>query len=184
MPKLTIRHVTTYHYRQPVAFGEHRMMLRPRASRSPRACASFRAHSVIMWVYDFAPLGLAQFDPIAYIHLCLLVRSTAEQLNRMARVSRAAKNFTPKQGQYLAFIYAYTRLHRSSGRASSGDNQGSLAASKCSLIRSACQSYANTRTNQSKSLCSGTSCGELAFRSNRPDSRSGTSCLGTRKCLV
>jgi transglutaminase-like putative cysteine protease len=30
MPILTIRHVTTYHYRQPVAFGEHRMMQRPR----------------------------------------------------------------------------------------------------------------------------------------------------------
>ena len=30
MPILAIRHVTTYHYRQPVAFGEHRMMLRPR----------------------------------------------------------------------------------------------------------------------------------------------------------
>src|SRR5215212_6520849 len=30
MPILTIRHVTTYHYRQPVAFGQHRMMLRPR----------------------------------------------------------------------------------------------------------------------------------------------------------
>ena len=30
MPILTIRHVTTYQYRQPVAFGEHRMMLRPR----------------------------------------------------------------------------------------------------------------------------------------------------------
>src|SRR6202043_1942039 len=30
MPILTIRHVTTYHYKQPVAFGEHRMMLRPR----------------------------------------------------------------------------------------------------------------------------------------------------------
>lgn len=30
MPILTVRHVTTYHYRQPVAFGEHRMMLRPR----------------------------------------------------------------------------------------------------------------------------------------------------------
>jgi len=30
MPTLTIRHVTTYHYRRPVAFGEHRMMLRPR----------------------------------------------------------------------------------------------------------------------------------------------------------
>jgi transglutaminase-like putative cysteine protease len=30
MPILTIKHVTTYHYKQPVAFGEHRMMLRPR----------------------------------------------------------------------------------------------------------------------------------------------------------
>jgi transglutaminase-like putative cysteine protease len=30
MPILTVKHVTTYHYRQPVAFGEHRMMLRPR----------------------------------------------------------------------------------------------------------------------------------------------------------
>ena len=29
----------------------------------------------------------------------------------MAGVSRAAKNFTPKQGQYLAFIHLYTRLH-------------------------------------------------------------------------
>jgi transglutaminase-like putative cysteine protease len=30
MPVLTVRHVTTYRYKQPVAFGEHRMMLRPR----------------------------------------------------------------------------------------------------------------------------------------------------------
>lgn len=30
MPIFIIRHVTTYHYRRPVAFGEHRMMLRPR----------------------------------------------------------------------------------------------------------------------------------------------------------
>jgi repressor LexA len=30
----------------------------------------------------------------------------------MSNVSRPAKTFTPKQGQYLAFIYAYTRLHR------------------------------------------------------------------------
>jgi Mn-dependent DtxR family transcriptional regulator len=35
-----------------------------------------------------------------------------EQLNRMAGVSLAAKIFTPKQGQYLAFIHLYTRLHR------------------------------------------------------------------------
>ncbi|CAN5164769.1 transglutaminase family protein [soil metagenome] len=32
MPILTISHVTTYRYRQPVAFGEHRVMVRPRES--------------------------------------------------------------------------------------------------------------------------------------------------------
>jgi hypothetical protein len=36
MPSLTIHHVTTYRYRQPVAFGEHRMMLRPRDSHDQR----------------------------------------------------------------------------------------------------------------------------------------------------
>jgi Mn-dependent DtxR family transcriptional regulator len=30
----------------------------------------------------------------------------------MSEVSRPAKNFTPKQGQYLPYIYTYTRLHR------------------------------------------------------------------------
>ena len=30
MPILSIEHVTSYRYYQPVAFGEHRMMLRPR----------------------------------------------------------------------------------------------------------------------------------------------------------
>jgi transglutaminase-like putative cysteine protease len=33
---LTIKHITTYRYRQPVAFGEHRMMLRPRDSHDQR----------------------------------------------------------------------------------------------------------------------------------------------------
>jgi transglutaminase-like putative cysteine protease len=36
MPSLTIRHVTIYRYRQPVAFGEHRMMLRPRDSHDQK----------------------------------------------------------------------------------------------------------------------------------------------------
>lgn len=30
----------------------------------------------------------------------------------MAGVSPSAKSFTPKQGQYLAFIHLYMRLHR------------------------------------------------------------------------
>jgi transglutaminase-like putative cysteine protease len=36
MAVLTIRHITTYRYFQPVAFGEHRMMLRPRDSHDQR----------------------------------------------------------------------------------------------------------------------------------------------------
>jgi transglutaminase-like putative cysteine protease len=36
MPVLQVRHVTTYRYKQPVAFGEHRMMLRPRDSHDQR----------------------------------------------------------------------------------------------------------------------------------------------------
>lgn len=32
----------------------------------------------------------------------------------MAGVSPSARPFTPKQGQYLAFIHLYTRLHRRS----------------------------------------------------------------------
>ncbi|MBC7801880.1 MAG: transglutaminase family protein [Gemmatimonadaceae bacterium] len=36
VPTLTVRHRTTYRYRRPVAFGEHRMMLRPRDSQDQR----------------------------------------------------------------------------------------------------------------------------------------------------
>jgi len=43
---------------------------------------------------------------------CLRDRGTHQQLNRMAGVSPSAKTFTPKQGQYLAFIHLYTGLHR------------------------------------------------------------------------
>ena len=33
MPRLTIHHKTEYRYTHPVAFGEHRIMLRPREGR-------------------------------------------------------------------------------------------------------------------------------------------------------
>ena len=36
MPFLTINHVTTYRYARPVAFGEHRIMMRPRESYDQR----------------------------------------------------------------------------------------------------------------------------------------------------
>ena len=40
MSILSIRHVTTYHYRRAVAFGEHRMMLRPRDDDDQRIIES------------------------------------------------------------------------------------------------------------------------------------------------
>jgi transglutaminase-like putative cysteine protease len=36
MPVLAVQHVTTYRYKQPVSFGEHRMMLRPREGHDQR----------------------------------------------------------------------------------------------------------------------------------------------------
>jgi DNA-binding MarR family transcriptional regulator len=47
-----------------------------------------------------------------FIRAPLLAGGTDEQLNRMAGVSPSANTFTPKQGQYLAYIHLYTRLHR------------------------------------------------------------------------
>src|SRR5216683_1573484 len=40
MTILTVRHITTYRYKQPVSFGEHRMMLRPRESHDQRLLES------------------------------------------------------------------------------------------------------------------------------------------------
>jgi hypothetical protein len=36
IPILSVRHVTTYRYRQPVAFGEHRILFRLRDSYDQR----------------------------------------------------------------------------------------------------------------------------------------------------
>ncbi len=46
MPVLSVQHVTTYRYRRPVGFGEHRMMFRPRDSADQR---------VVSWSVDIAP---------------------------------------------------------------------------------------------------------------------------------
>jgi DNA-binding MarR family transcriptional regulator len=47
-----------------------------------------------------------------FIRAPLLAGGTDERLNRMAAVSPSAKTLTPRQGQYLAYIHLYTRLHR------------------------------------------------------------------------
>lgn len=56
MPILTIRHVTTYQYRRPVALGEHRMMLRPRDDSDQKVLVSSiditPAPSELAWSQD------------------------------------------------------------------------------------------------------------------------------------
>jgi hypothetical protein len=57
-------------------------------------------------------LGLAEFDPIAYIHPCLRLSRHRRTTESDGWRESLYKTFTPKQGQYLAFIHLYTRLHR------------------------------------------------------------------------
>jgi len=45
MPLPTIRDLTAYSYRQPVSFGEHRIMMRPRESYDQRPVAATLAAS-------------------------------------------------------------------------------------------------------------------------------------------
>src|SRR5712691_13345167 len=56
MQLLTVRHITSYRYKQPVAFGEHRMMLRPRDSYDQKLLEAKLAITPepldIRWVHD------------------------------------------------------------------------------------------------------------------------------------
>lgn len=66
MPVLSVQHVTTYSYRRPVSFGEHRMMFRPRDSAEQR---------VLSWRMQIAP------EPVA-------VRSSADSFGNV--ITRAS----------------------------------------------------------------------------------------------
>ncbi len=56
VPILTVHHRTTYRYRRPVGFGEHRMMLRPRDSNDQRQLGAqldiTPAASSVRWMHD------------------------------------------------------------------------------------------------------------------------------------
>ncbi len=56
MPVLTVRHVTTYRYKQPVALGEHRLMFRPRDSHDQRLIGTelkiTPKPAGISWIHD------------------------------------------------------------------------------------------------------------------------------------
>ncbi len=64
-------------------------------------------------VAELVTLGLAQLDAVSYVHQGLLGLKEA-LMNQTGDTYRAPcqPGFTEKQGQYLAFIYAYTRINR------------------------------------------------------------------------
>jgi transglutaminase-like putative cysteine protease len=68
MPIVSIRHLTTYRYRNPVAFGEHRMMLRPLESYDQRLISAELEigpePSLLRYVHDVFGncMGIARFD--------------------------------------------------------------------------------------------------------------------------
>ena len=71
MRLLTVRHVTTYSYSEPVRFGEHRMMFRPRASHDLRLLDSqldIRPQPLeLRWLHDVFDnsVAIASFDTAA-----------------------------------------------------------------------------------------------------------------------
>ncbi|MGG5886510.1 transglutaminase family protein [Falsiroseomonas sp. HC035] len=68
MPVLSVRHITTYRYKQPVAFGEHRMMLRPREGHDQRildaALTITPKPAELRWLHDVFgnSVGVARFS--------------------------------------------------------------------------------------------------------------------------
>jgi transglutaminase-like putative cysteine protease len=83
MPLLTIHHKTEYRYTHPVAFGEHRIMLRPRDSHDLRVVSN-RLEIVpepmsLRWIHDVFgnSVAIATFDERAE-RLCFVNTATVE----------------------------------------------------------------------------------------------------------
>ena len=71
MRLLTVRHLTTYRYSEPVKFGEHRMMFRPRESHDLRLISTrleiLPRPSDLRWLHDVFDnsVAIATFDEAA-----------------------------------------------------------------------------------------------------------------------
>lgn len=67
MKRLTVRHLTQYHYQQPVRFGEHRLMFRPRDSHDLRILSTNLVISPpanVRWIHDIFgnSIAIASFE--------------------------------------------------------------------------------------------------------------------------
>src|SRR5690349_19574260 len=68
MPLLTVRHITVYRYSEPVGFGEHRLMFRPRESHDLRLVSTkldiVPRPAGLRWLHDVFDnsVAIATFD--------------------------------------------------------------------------------------------------------------------------
>ena len=72
MTRLHVSHVTTYRYRQPVGFGEHRLMFRPRDSHDLRLLSSslvIEPAAQVRWMHDVFSnsIAIASFESSAEV---------------------------------------------------------------------------------------------------------------------
>ncbi len=83
MPVLSIAHITTYAYRQPVSFGEHRLMVRPRESYDQQLLDARididPAPAELRWLHDVFgnAVAVAAFDGTA-THLRIAAHATLD----------------------------------------------------------------------------------------------------------
>src|SRR6185437_14802756 len=89
MPRLTIHHKTEYRYARPVAFGEHRIMLRPRDGHDLRVLSGdLRIEPEPMslrWIHDAFGNSVAiatfdeRFDRLAFTFTATVEHQPAEE---------------------------------------------------------------------------------------------------------
>src|SRR5438309_6858011 len=106
MPLLNIRHKTEYRYAHPVAFGEHRIMLRPRDGHDLRVLSSRLEIAPqpmsLRWIHDVFgnSVAIATFDERAQT-LSVVSTTTVEQHNPAEEFA-----LTPDEAAYFyPFIY-------------------------------------------------------------------------------
>src|SRR6202051_4451578 len=89
MPVLTIHHKTQYRYAHPVAFGEHRIMLRPRAGHDQHVLSGKLEISPepmsLRWIHDVFgnSVAIATFadpaDPLSFVSTPTVEHYPAEE---------------------------------------------------------------------------------------------------------
>src|SRR6202000_420077 len=95
MPLLTIHHKTLYRYTHPVAFGEHRVMRRPRNIHDLRVLSSrleiLPEPASLRWIHDVFgnSVAIATFDQrgktLSFISSATWEQNPAEELALSAR---------------------------------------------------------------------------------------------------